>query len=136
MAYEILDHTADIGLKISSQTLSDIFIESAQGLGEVLFIGKIDPIEQIKISLEADTPEELFHDWLSEINYYFLVHQKMFSTFKVEKIESTNLEIICFGEVFDETKHQLITEIKAVTYHQLYIKEEAGKWKAQVIFDV
>jgi len=40
------------------------------------------------------------------------------------------------GERFDRARHQLITEIKAVTYHRLAVEHERGNWQATVVFDI
>jgi SHS2 domain-containing protein len=40
------------------------------------------------------------------------------------------------GEPYDSDKHQLKTEIKAVTYHGLSVEKTVRGWKAKVIFDV
>ena len=41
------------------------------------------------------------------------------------------------GEKFDPSRHRFLTELKAVTYHQLeVVKDERGKWRARMIFDV
>jgi SHS2 domain-containing protein len=40
------------------------------------------------------------------------------------------------GEPFQEKIHMIKTEVKAVTYHQIQIQRENGRWKAQVILDL
>jgi SHS2 domain-containing protein len=40
------------------------------------------------------------------------------------------------GEVFQEERHVIKTEIKAVTYHQIQVKEEKGSWRARIILDL
>jgi SHS2 domain-containing protein len=36
----------------------------------------------------------------------------------------------------DPARHEIKTGIKAVTYHQLYVRKRAGIWEAQVILDI
>jgi SHS2 domain-containing protein len=40
------------------------------------------------------------------------------------------------GEVFSSEKHEILREIKAVTYHQLILEKRDNCWFAQVIFDL
>jgi SHS2 domain-containing protein len=40
------------------------------------------------------------------------------------------------GEASDPARRALAREIKAVTYHQAWVREEDGAWRAQVIFDL
>jgi SHS2 domain-containing protein len=42
-----------------------------------------------------------------------------------------------YGESVNFNKHEVYTEIKSVTYHQLEVRQkEDGSWRAQVIFDL
>jgi SHS2 domain-containing protein len=40
------------------------------------------------------------------------------------------------GEPYDPARHEIKVEIKAVTYHQLTIKQEGGQWVGRVIVDI
>jgi SHS2 domain-containing protein len=40
------------------------------------------------------------------------------------------------GERFDRTRHRLLTELKAVTWHQLAVRQRDDGWWARVIVDV
>ena len=40
------------------------------------------------------------------------------------------------GEAYDPSRHEIKVEIKAVTYHQLTIKQEGGQWVGRVILDI
>jgi SHS2 domain-containing protein len=46
------------------------------------------------------------------------------------------LKAVAKGEPFQEGVHVIKTEVKAVTYHQIEVREEKGRWKAQVILDL
>jgi SHS2 domain-containing protein len=46
------------------------------------------------------------------------------------------VQAVAHGETFDSSRHEFKAEIKAVTYHQVTVKEEDGKWEARVIFDL
>ncbi len=42
-----------------------------------------------------------------------------------------------FGEKADKAVHNLLTEVKAVTYHQLDVsRDDDGGWRATVLLDV
>jgi hypothetical protein len=38
------------------------------------------------------------------------------------------------GEQFDPRRHLMLTELKAVTYHQLNLARAGGEWKARIVF--
>ena len=61
---------------------------------------------------------------------------------KVDKIQiqknddKINLKAIVTGENFDDKRHQLKVEIKAVTFHQIEIREVNNKYFTRIIFDI
>ncbi len=133
--YQLIDHTADVGLKIWADSLPQLFAEAGYGFTSLIVSGEIVPKENQIIELTADSIEELFHDWLNELNYLFLIHKKIFNHFIILELSPTILKISTQGETY-HNKHILHTEIKAVTYHQLYVKYEQNQWLAQVFFDL
>ncbi len=40
------------------------------------------------------------------------------------------------GEQFDRRRHLMLTELKAVTYHQLNVERADSVWKARIVFDI
>jgi SHS2 domain-containing protein len=36
----------------------------------------------------------------------------------------------------DKGRHEILREIKAVTYHQISVERKDGGWEAQIIFDI
>jgi SHS2 domain-containing protein len=46
------------------------------------------------------------------------------------------LRAVVKGEPFQEGVHVIKTEVKAVTYHRIEVRQENGRWRAQVIFDL
>ena len=74
--------------------------------------------------------------WLSELNYLFFTQREIYKRFRIETITDDRIKARAFGEQIDLDRHEIYTEVKAVTYHQLYIKEIQNGWEAQVIFDL
>ena len=58
------------------------------------------------------------------------------SVFEIEKINLCEIHAKIYGESIEFGKHQVHTEIKAVTYHMLKISQDANGWEAKVIFDI
>ena len=67
--YEIIDHTADIGLRIRGRTLPELFTHAALGLFDL--ITDLDEIplgkERIPLHLKAEDLGDLFLKWLREL---------------------------------------------------------------------
>ena len=89
---------------------------------------------KIKLVLTAETLDELFINWLNELVSLSATKGLIFHDIKVTKLIDKTIEATLTGNNIDNYK--VNTEIKAATYHNLKIKEEAGKWEAEVILDV
>ena len=74
--------------------------------------------------------------WLNELLYLYEVEGLLFCDFALVEIDEVRVTGVARGEGFDKGRHPIKTEIKAVTYHQLEIKEHDGRWQAQMIFDI
>ena len=130
MGYEILDHTADIGLRICADTLENLFAEAARGMNTILFSENIKNIEQherVSVSLQAENLEELMHDWLAEINYLFLVRQQIFHDFVIEQIN--RYELSESQEISRHNRCRNFAEMREATnaHSQNYGSEESTK---------
>ena len=135
--YDLVDHTADVGIKAYGKTLSEAFENAAKGMFDIITNNsEIENIGQYDIELETDNLEQLLVDWLSELLFLNSANNLVFGFFKVELDEKNNkLSAKVFGEKFNLSKHKIGTEIKAVTYHMLEVKTKKP-YHVQVLFDI
>ena len=138
MKHEIMEHTADIGLRVFGEDLKELFANAADGLFDLIVgdLGTIRHERAIPLTVEAQDVEELFADWLRELLYLCNAEHWLFSKFEVQDIDSKRLKARCFGEPYDPSRHVWEMEIKAVTYHRLRVERVEDGWSAQVIFDI
>ena len=136
--FEYIEHTADAGMRVWGESLPTLFTHAAQGLFEMIaVIDSIDETSLINIQLEAESVEMLFVSWLDEIIFRHETEEMFFKRAEICSISSTELIAKVYGEPTDYNKHIVYTEIKAVTYHQLYVEQKPNNtWEAQVIFDL
>ncbi|MFQ5707518.1 MAG: archease [bacterium] len=135
--YLPIDHTADAGLKVFGCDLADLFCNAA--LGMFAMISNLETVHstcEMRLRVEATDLAALLLNWLSELNYRFLTERMVFKNFQIDEIGPTALLARVQGEELDLDRHELYTEIKAVTYHKLYVRETVQGWEAQVIFDL
>jgi len=135
--YELIDHTADIGVKAYGKTLSEAFENASRGMFDIITDkSEVESVGQYDIQLEADDLEQLLVDWLSELLFLNSAKNLVFGFFKVELDEKKkSLKGRVFGEKFDLSKHKIGAEIKAVTYHMLEVKKKKPFY-VQVLFDI
>jgi SHS2 domain-containing protein len=137
MGYEFLDHTGDLGIRVWAADVKGLFQEAARALFDIITdIEKVEVHVDRKVTVEASTVDELLVAWLSELLYLYEVEGLLFCDFALAEIEEGKVKGVAMGEEFREGRHPIKTSIKAVTYHQLEIKEKDGRWQAQVIFDI
>jgi len=135
--YELIDHTADIGVKAYGKTLSEAFENASRGMFDIITDkSEVESVGQYDIQLEAEDLEQLLVDWLSELLFLNSAKNLVFGFFKVELDEKKkSLKGRVFGEKFDLSKHKIGAEIKAVTYHMLEVKKKKPFY-VQVLFDI
>jgi len=134
--YEVLEHTADIGLKVYGKDLKTLFTNSAAGLFSLITnLDEVETKENIKIRLEDANREELLVSWLNELIFQFSARSFIPKEFKIEKISEKELTARVSGENIDLARHKILSEIKAATYHELEIKNTGDGFEAKVIFD-
>jgi SHS2 domain-containing protein len=135
--YEILDHTADIGLIIHGKDLKSLFENAAEGFFDLITdLSTVKTGVEKRILLAGESLERLMVDWLSELLYLHDVEYLLFREFTVESVGEDGLKAVVKGEPFQDGVHIIKTEIKAVTYHQIKGEEVKGGWKAQIILDL
>ena len=134
MPYEILPHTADIGVAASAPTLGELFGEAVRGLAAILLDD--EPPEgssESTVRVEADDLALLLADVLEEALYAWELRGELAVGARLDVAGG-----IAHGAFL--VAHALEPRgpaIKAVTYHQLAVEQAPdGGWRATVFFDV
>ena len=135
--FEVIEHTADIGIAAYGADLKQVFANTARGLFSL--ITELDAISEknvYHIHVSAPDREALMVNWLNELIYRFEVKEMLFHRFTINTLTNTELKATGYGEKIYLAKHELKIQVKAATFHMLKIKQNNDGWEAQVIFDV
>jgi SHS2 domain-containing protein len=133
--YELVEHTADVGIKAFGKTVAEAFEHAARGMFDIITDeSTIDPVGQYDIELEAPDREQLLVDWLSKLLFLNDAQDLVFGKFQVT-LTGNKLSASVFGEKYDTKKHRMGVEIKAVTYHMLQVNQNEPIF-VQVLFDI
>lgn len=136
MDFEIVDHTADIGIIAHGADLREVFANAACAMFSLITdLSNIDETTSYDIEASGDNREDLLVAWLNELLYIFDTQNIIFKRFEIRDITSTRLEASGYGEKIDPSRHKLKRGIKAATYHTLKVEKDDG-FKVQVLFDV
>ena len=144
LKFEFFDVTADVGYKAYGNSLANAFENAAIAMFEVITdTSTIKQAVEKQIELEAEDKQALLYDWLSELLFYHDAEYMVFSKFDVkiysevdEKPEMYYLVATAWGEEFDPLRHERRSEVKAVTYHMMDIRDENLNVMLQVILDI
>ena len=136
--YEMIDHTADLGIRVYAETLPKLFENVALGMLEsIAELDSIDEKREFEINVQGDTLEDLLVAFLGELLFQHEVEEILFKRVEILKFNEDNLSAVAYGEEKNPQKHIIYTEIKNVTYHQLKVKQSSdNKWETLVIFDL
>jgi SHS2 domain-containing protein len=132
-----IEHTADLGIEVEADTPGELFRRAGLALFSLMVnVEKVEPRTEREESVQAEGWEDLLHDWLSRLLSNFLQEGFIAAMITIEEIDATHLRARLAGEKLNYDRHEFETEIKAVTYHQLSVTCENGRWQVRVIFDV
>jgi SHS2 domain-containing protein len=135
--YEILEHTADIGIRVKATDLAGLFKNAGLAICAIS-AEKQAIIDQEKYKIivrqKASNVEELFVNWLNELLSLSAVEALIFEDIQINQVGDNFIEAVAIGS--DIKNYKVNTEIKAATYHQLKVEKTTFGWQAEVIFDV
>ena len=132
MPFEEIAHTADWAMRVRARNLTQLFIESARGMN-ALSGAKPAPGPRTHriLTLSAPDDESLLVAFLSELVYAAEQENLMFDKFKIQ-VDGQRLEVGMDGSLIASINKS----IKAVTYHNLQIREVEGGVEVEIVFDV
>jgi SHS2 domain-containing protein len=134
--FEILNHTADVGIIAYGADLKQAFANAAIGLFSL--ITDLDDVNEVlhrDAELTATDEESLLVEWLNELIYQFDTEGIIFKRFDIARLDNTRLKARGYGEKVDKSRHRLKTGVKAATYHMLKVNKGDG-CRVQVLFDI
>lgn len=141
--HETIDHTADIGLRIWGRSPEELFQQAAIGMVSLLVDReRVEAREVREVAIAAASDhEEALVSFLQELLYLYEVRRFVPREVEVVHASAAGVRARLRGEERDRMKHEIRTDIKAVTYHDLAVRCEAApdgsiRWETVVIFDI
>jgi SHS2 domain-containing protein len=135
--FEVIEHTADVGITVRARTLADLFETAAEGMFSFLIDpASVDNRAWREREVEADDLEGLLVAWLNDLLLMLSADEFVPKVFVVDEVTERRLRATVHGEPVDRARHHFRLDIKAATYHMLEITETDGGSSATIIFDV
>lgn len=138
MKYELIDHTADFGIRVFGNDLKNLFENAAFALSDMI-AGIPSPTGQASsrdVILEGDDLPDLMANWMRELLFFWTGRELLVSGAEMISLAENSLAAKVETVDYDPDIHEIIHEIKAVTYHGLRVDKTDDGWEATLILDV
>ncbi len=135
--YTLLDHTADLRIRVSGTDPADLFKNAGLALFDLITRpDRLEPREVIEVAVTGDDPADLMVNYLRELLYLWTGNEKLVKLIDIVDISDTAVSARVSTDRYKPGRQEILHEIKAVTYHQIEVGRAAGGWQANVVFDV
>jgi SHS2 domain-containing protein len=136
--YDVIGVTADVAIRARASSLGQLYANAAWGMFDLICdSATIEPYRTWEVQVEAEDLEGLMVDLLTDMLVLFETEGMLASEVEadVTPLEGHWRAVAKVrGEPYDGERHQLLHDIKAVTYHTLEVRPDEG-W-ARVLFDI
>jgi protein archease len=133
MGPEEIEHTADRAFRVRGRNLAELLERAAQAM--VALDGE-PPISKSfirrVIEVEGSDRETLLVNWLNEILYLEQTHHEFYDHCLLSDVSKNHLRAQLYGRQLDHS----VTSLKAVTFHNLEVKESSEGLEATIVVDV
>ena len=132
-----------MGLRVWGEDWKEVLEEAARGMvSQIVDLESVLVREERELEIKGESAEELILNWLREI-LYLIEGGLVFSTFRVKchnfsciDVQSYRFTGVLGGEEFDPARHDICTEMKAVTRHGLLLRKRGTCWETFILFDL
>jgi SHS2 domain-containing protein len=135
--YQLIDHTADFGIRVFGSDSRELFGNAAGALFDMLTETEaLTGNDSCRITVSGDDWSDLMVNWLREVLYLWNGKERLVKSVQILSLSEKKISANIHFDAYTPTRHIIKTEIKAVTYHQAYVKRTPVGWEAGIIFDV
>ncbi|GAB6906418.1 Archease domain containing protein [Desulfosarcina cetonica] len=135
--YTLLDHTADLRIRVEGRDPADLFANAGLALAELICDpASLDAKEIVVLEIEGDDAPDLMVNTLRELLYLWTGKQKLIKVVETLANSPTTVSVRVTTDDFMPGRHTILNEIKAVTYHQIAVEPTDDGWQATVVLDI
>jgi SHS2 domain-containing protein len=136
--YDLIEVTADVAIRARGGSLGQLFANAAWGMFDLICdSATVEPVRTWEVTVSSQDLEGLVVDLLTDMLVLFETDGMLASSVEADVTTHEgqfNAVAKVRGEAYDGDRHELLHDIKAVTYHTLEVRPDEG-W-ARVLFDI
>jgi protein archease len=133
--FEILEHTADVGLSLEGDTLEEVFQAAGEGFATIQGAWFAGVGEERDVEVRAVDNAGLLAAWINELLYLQDAEDAVFGSFQVKRVVDGALEAVVRIAPRAERELEAIG-VKAAIYDRLRLERGSAGWTADVYLDV
>jgi SHS2 domain-containing protein len=135
--YDHFEVEADVGVRAWGASRAEAFARAAEGVfALVVTPAAVATTETREARAQGASPEALLVNWLNECLYVHEIEGFAVARVEVDTCRDDLVHGVLHGEPIDPTRHPLGTIVKAVTHHQVEVRESRGRVDVRVVADV
>ncbi|QXE90823.1 archease [Geomonas subterranea] len=132
---------ADVAFDAWAPTLDELFREAARATMHVMVenLEQVRHVQSIELTLEQENEEMLLFDFLNELIFYKDARRLILLPGAVSISPGdvgVTIRATLSGEEIDPGRHEVGTDVKAVTMLRYGVERVAQGWRATVVLDV
>ena len=143
--FELLPHTADLKIRVYGSTLQELFRHALFGMfqsigprskicekkGDRMYCKQLPQHHDIEV--HAPDYDALLVDFLSEALSLSDIYNEAYLDATLHELDQHHLKATIHGVPIEGFE---VVEIKAVTHHDISIKQINGVWQTEIVFDI
>jgi SHS2 domain-containing protein len=132
--HTFVEHTSEVELRLHAPTLAALFEEAGHALAELMLGDEGRGPETVTDEVRVTAPDRaaLLAAWIDELIFRAETRKAVFTRFAINELGEGEVAALIGGIAAPVLK----TAVKAATFHDLSVVEEAGRWTATVVLDV
>jgi SHS2 domain-containing protein len=135
--FSLLNHTADMGIQVFGTDAKNLFETAAKSMIQIMIQAPTaEKTDTLTLEVAAKDLPDLMVRWLGEILYLFQGEKVVVTDLEIDSLSTVHLEATLGTVPFNPNTHEILREIKAVTYHQIEVAQKDDRWEAKIIFDL
>ena len=133
--FEVLEHTADVGLLARGATLEEAFAAATRGMAEIAGAWRPGGGDEVPVSVEATDLDAVLVEWLSDVLYLYDARNATVGDVELDEVTpgAARGRVVLAPFTGDPSEG---VQIKAVTFHQLAVEVTDDGCSARVFFDI
>ena len=133
--FEILQHTADVRLRVVSPAIEDLFRDAMKGMFAIMGRdsrwGTRDSVASVRIVVDSVDRTSLLVDFLNAVLSRAHIEHVSFEDVTFERLTETDVDARVAGG-----PARFEHDIKAVTYHEADVRQTGSGWETMLVFDI